>query len=72
MLPQAKTSLDGTLEAYRKGRFRLIDVLDAQRTLFELRGDYLASLESYHLFAAEVEQLTATPLTDAPTDGGKR
>jgi cobalt-zinc-cadmium efflux system outer membrane protein len=72
MLPQAKTSLDGTLEAYRKGRFRLIDVLDAQRTLFELRGDYLASLESYHLLAAEVEQLTATPLTDTPTDGGKQ
>jgi cobalt-zinc-cadmium efflux system outer membrane protein len=71
MLPQAKRSLDGTLEAYRKGLFRLVDVLDAQRTLFELRGDYLAALESYHLLAAEVEQLTATSLTDIATDGDR-
>ena len=72
ILPQAKASLDGTLDAYRKGRLRSVDVLDAQRTLFELRGDYLASLESYHLLAADVERLTATPLTDDETDGGTR
>jgi cobalt-zinc-cadmium efflux system outer membrane protein len=72
VLPQAKSSLDGALDAYRKGLFRSVDVLDAQRTLFELRGDYLASLESYHLLGADVERLTATPLTDDETDGGAR
>jgi cobalt-zinc-cadmium efflux system outer membrane protein len=71
VLPQAEASVAGALDAYRKGLFRLVDVLDAQRTLFELRGDYLASLESYHLLAAEVEQLTATPLSDTATDGGR-
>lgn len=72
VLPQAQSSLDGALDAYRKGLFRLVDVLDAQRTLFELRADYLASLENYHLLAADVERLTATPLTDDETDGGTR
>jgi cobalt-zinc-cadmium efflux system outer membrane protein len=70
VLPQAEASLAGAVNAYRKGLFRIVDVLDAQRTLFELRADYVASLESYHLLAAEVERLTATPLTEDATDGG--
>ena len=69
VLPQAKASLDGVLQGFRSGRFRSVDVLEAQRTLFELRGDYLAALESYHLLAADVERLTATALTADETEG---
>ena len=72
VLPQATLALDGALDAYRKGLFRSVDVLDAQRTLFELRADYLTTLESYHLLAADVERLTAMPLTDSGTGGGTR
>lgn len=62
VLPQAVQAHDGAVDAYRKGLFRLVDVLDAERTLFELRDEYVGVLETYHLLAADVERLTATPL----------
>jgi cobalt-zinc-cadmium efflux system outer membrane protein len=62
VIPAARRSLDGVVDAHRKGAMRFIDVLDAQRTLYELRGDYLAALESFHVQAANVERLTASPL----------
>jgi cobalt-zinc-cadmium efflux system outer membrane protein len=62
VIPAARRSLDATADGYRKGAARFGDVLDAQRTLFELRGDYLAALETFHLQAADVERLTASPL----------
>ncbi len=62
VLPQATTAHAGALDAYHKGLFRLVDVLDAQRTLFDLREEYVGVLETYHLLAADVERLTATPL----------
>lgn len=71
VLPQAASAHAGALDAYRQGLFRLVEVLDAQRTLFELRDDYLGVLENYHLLAADVERLTATPLS-ADADGATR
>jgi len=70
VLPQAKASLEGVLDAYRKGLFRMVDVLDAQRTLFDLRSDYLTALESYHVLAAEVERLTGTQELPSDTERG--
>jgi cobalt-zinc-cadmium efflux system outer membrane protein len=42
-----------------------LDVLDTQRTLFELRNDYLGALEEFHLAAADIERLTGVPLHDS-------
>ena len=47
VIPAAQRSTDGAVDAYRQGLFRFGDVLDAQRTLFELRGEYLKALETY-------------------------
>ena len=66
ILPQAESSLVGSREAFRLGRFRYLDVLDAQRTLFALRADYLRVLEEAHLAAADIERLTASPLQRGP------
>jgi len=57
VLPGAQRAFDATSEGYRLGRFNFLDVLDAQRTLFEAKKQYLGSLEAYHTAVAEVERL---------------
>lgn len=37
LVPKAETALDATLSAYKAGTNRFLDLLDAQRTLFQLR-----------------------------------
>lgn len=64
VLPQAQTAYSGTRDGYRRGLFRYVDVLDAQRTLFEARGEYVNSLERYHAASAQLERLVGTPLED--------
>ena len=68
IIPQAQAVSDGAADAYAKGLFRYLEVLDAQRTLFELRGQHLQALVAYHAAAADLERLTGTPLVarDAP------
>jgi cobalt-zinc-cadmium efflux system outer membrane protein len=62
VLPQAEAVLEGARQAYERGRFRYLDVLDAQRTLFELRAEHIRALLAFHAAAADVERLTASPL----------
>jgi len=62
VIPQAEKAYAGVRIGYLRGFFRYIDVLDAQRTLFELRDSELSELGRFHRAAAEVERLTATPL----------
>lgn len=58
VLPTASRALEQAQQTYRRGLFRFDEVLDTQRTLFALRGDYLAALETFHLAAADVARLT--------------
>lgn len=62
VIPEAQRAFDTAGEAYRRGLFRYLDVLDAQRTLFELRGRLVDALENYHQAAAAMERLIAQPL----------
>lgn len=62
VLPQAEKAYVGVQTGYLRGLFRYVDVLDAQRTLFELRDQELSGLGQFHRSAAEVERLTGTPL----------
>jgi outer membrane protein TolC len=39
LLPKAETALEATLSAYRTGQNDFLDLLDAERTLFQLRLD---------------------------------
>jgi cobalt-zinc-cadmium efflux system outer membrane protein len=61
-IPEAERVYRGAVDAYAKGRFRYLEVLDAQRTLFELREEHLQALAVYHTAAAELERLTGTAL----------
>jgi cobalt-zinc-cadmium efflux system outer membrane protein len=53
-IPQATRAYEGARDAYTRGLFRYLEVLDAQRTLFELRSEHLAALDAYYRAAADV------------------
>ena len=56
---QAFTTID---IGYRAGKFGFLELLDAQRALFEVNGQYIEALAAYHQAKADVERLIATPL----------
>lgn len=62
VLPGAESAFEAVSEGYRLGKFGILDVLDAQRTLFGARAQYLRALINYHQAAAEVERLIGEPL----------
>ena len=59
ILPQAESALKDARRGYNAGSFAYLDVLDAQRTLFENKEAYLNALLEYQINQAEVEYLTA-------------
>ena len=64
VLPAATETFEATEEGYREGKFDLLTVLDAQRTLFEATNQYVDAAQTYHQARAEVERLIGTPLSD--------
>ncbi|BCR03687.1 cytochrome c [Desulfuromonas versatilis] len=64
ILPGAQSAFESTEFAYREGKFDFLQMLDAQRTLFEVRSQYLQALTSYHLARTEAKRLIGAPLHD--------
>ena len=62
VLPGAQQAYDAAQTGYREGRFGFIDVLDAQRTLFEARARYVEALAAYHRARTDLERLAGRPL----------
>ena len=62
ILPGAQSAFDAVREGYREGKFGYLDVLDAQRTLFDVKGQYIEVLASYHKAVATVERLICESL----------
>ena len=69
LLPEAHRAYAGASDAYSRGLFRYLEVLDAQRTLFELRDRYLDVLAQYHQAVADVERLTGRSLIGSSDQG---
>jgi outer membrane protein, heavy metal efflux system len=61
VVPRAERAFEDFEEGYRLGKFGVLDVLDAQRTLFTVRTQYLRAVERFHTEAAEVERLVGQP-----------
>lgn len=59
ILPSAEKAFILSRQGYRDGKFPYLEVLDAQRTLFAVKEQYISVLKSYHLAKAEVERLIA-------------
>ena len=70
ILPTAEAAYVRTQEAYRAGALRALDVLDAQRTLFALRDQYLESLRTYHEALIELDRLAGVPADQGRLDAG--
>jgi len=61
VLPAAQSAHDATAAGYELGKFGLLEVLDAQRSLLLARTQYLQALSSAHRAAADVERLLGEP-----------
>ena len=57
VVPAAKAAFAATELGYTEGKFSFLDVLDAQRALFESRSLLLDSREEYALTRTEIERL---------------
>ncbi|SFO36539.1 TolC family protein [Nitrosospira briensis] len=72
ILPAAKSAFEVTNKGYELGKFGFLEVLDAQRTLFQNQVLYVRALANHHRLVNEIERLTAAPIDgipSAPTDG---
>ncbi len=59
ILPIAKETFEAINWGYQQGQFEFLDVLDAQRTLIELREQLVDSLQRYHEKKISIERLIA-------------
>ncbi len=64
ILPSAENAFQLIFEGYKQGKFDFLDVLDSQRTLFDVRLQYISALADYHTTVAEIERLIAVPLEE--------
>lgn len=71
LLPGAQSAFDAATRGYQLGRFGYLDVLDAQRTLTQVRGQHLRALSDHHRGVSELERLMGGPL-DAASINPKR
>lgn len=60
IIPAAEQSFTLAREGYRLGKFPYLEVLDSQRTLFEVKAQYITAMQAYHTARAEVERLTTS------------
>lgn len=51
-------------QGYSAGKFSYLEVLDAQRTLFDLKKQYIMALKNYQTAKAMVEKITADCIED--------
>jgi cobalt-zinc-cadmium efflux system outer membrane protein len=65
VLPGAQSAFEATSEGFRQGKFGYLEVLDAQRTLFEARGRYVEALGAYHKAVADTERLIGGELAES-------
>lgn len=62
ILPAARSAFDVTNKGYELGKFGFLEVLDAQRTLFQNQVLYVRALANYQRLVNEIERLIAAPL----------
>ncbi len=72
ILAKARATVEKTREGYELGKFSYLDVLDAQRTLFDAQVARLDALTRYHTANVDIERLTGqAPVTEEISDEQK-
>lgn len=62
ILPAARSAFEVTNKGYELGKFGFLEVLDAQRTLFQNQIMYVRALANYQRLINEIERLIAGPI----------
>jgi cobalt-zinc-cadmium efflux system outer membrane protein len=57
ILPSATEMFSAAATAYQEGKIDYLKVLDAQRTLFDIKKEYVESLADYHIAETDIERL---------------
>lgn len=60
VVPAMAQAFEAAHEGYRQGKFGFLDMLDAQRGLFEAEGALVDALSDYHAALADIQRLTGT------------
>jgi cobalt-zinc-cadmium efflux system outer membrane protein len=72
VLPRARAVHEALGEGYRRGKFGLLDLLDAQRTWIETRLQYVDLLEDLWAARADLGRLSGRSLTTPAAEGESR
>lgn len=67
LLPDAKRTYEAATQGFSLGKFGFLDVLDAQRTLFQARSQHLRALSDAQRASAELEALLGQQSTGQTT-----
>ncbi len=61
VLPGAQTAYDAARRGFELGKFSFLDVLDAQRTFLQARGQYFVALSQAHRLSADLDRRLGAP-----------
>jgi len=67
ILPGAQSAYDAATKGFELGKFSFLEVLDAQRTSFQAKSQYLRALAEAHRSAAEIDRILGTVSTQSIT-----
>jgi cobalt-zinc-cadmium efflux system outer membrane protein len=70
VVPANQTSFDAIEEGYRFGKYGYLDVLEAQRSLFHSRLQYLQVLTDWHIATIELERITGRSILQSSNVSG--
>jgi cobalt-zinc-cadmium efflux system outer membrane protein len=62
VLPGAMSAYEAATIGFENGKFSFLEVLDAQRTLFSAKSQYLNALAALHRAVTDLESILGQPL----------
>jgi hypothetical protein len=64
VVPAMDETFKATHTDYTQGKFGFLDMLDAQRGLFEATGELVEALLAHHVALAEIQRITGTSIKE--------
>ena len=71
IMPGARSAYEAASKGFELGKFSFLEVLDAQRTFFQARSQYLRSLSDAHRTAADLERVLGSIELTPSTEPGR-
>jgi len=71
VLSGAASAFEAATRGFELGKFNFLDVLDAQRTLFQAKSQFLQALADAHRASAELERIIGGPVATSSPDASR-